>query len=226
MPDNYRPHPADAALVETGAFYTRPYYEGRGVRTLDESAPAVIRTTRERPRPHYLANPHPADPVPATQAAVLTQEQMSRIQGFPVGWDWPSAPSRDVDQMIANAVPAALAEAIGRVILAREAGESIPEIQGQYGQWLRRRHSFSKLAVRNAKSRLNRARRFLNGRTFADAAVELSALESVPDFARLSKGMRSDLRAALRLCREWQTESSHRNMARNTPLGVIATLAA
>jgi DNA (cytosine-5)-methyltransferase 1 len=137
---------------------------------------------------------------------VLTQEQVSRIQGFPVGWDWSSTPSRDVDQMIANAVPAPLAEAIGRVILARESGETIPGIEGRYGQWLRRRHGFTKLAVRNAKSRLNRARRFLNGRTFADTAMELSALESIPDFARLSKGMRSDLRAALRIYREWQSE--------------------
>jgi DNA (cytosine-5)-methyltransferase 1 len=226
IPPNYKPHPADAALVETGAFFTRPFYEGRGVRTLDEPAPAVIRTTRERPRPHYLANPHPADPVPATQAAVLTQEQVSRIQGFPIEWDWSSAPSRDVDQMIANAVPAALAEAIGRVILAREAGESIPEIQGQYGQWLRRRHGFSKLAIRNAKSRLNRARRLLHGRTFADAALELSALESVPDFARLSKGVRSDLRAALRLYREWQGETARRTQTNKRASTVINVMAA
>jgi len=226
IPPNYKPHPADATLVETGAFFTRPYYEGRGVRTLDEPAPAVIRTTRERPRPHYLANPHPADPVPAAQAAVLTQEQVSRIQGFPVEWDWSSAPSRDVDQMIANAVPAPLAEAIGRVILAREAGETIPEIQGRFGQWLRRRHRFSKAAIRNAKSRANRVRRLLRGRTFAEPAIELSALESIADFARLSKGMRSDLRAALRLYREWQAEIAwERKARRSIPCDVDAIAA-
>jgi DNA (cytosine-5)-methyltransferase 1 len=226
IPPNYKPHPADATLVETGAFYTRPFHEGRGVRTLDEPAPAVIRTTRERPRPHYLANPHPADPVPATLAAVLTQDQVSRIQGFPIGWDWSSAPSRDVDQMIANAVPAPLAEAIGRVILAREAGETIPEIQGRYGQWLSRQHGFTKLAIRNAKSRLNRARRFLNGRTFADAAIELSTLESIPGFARLSKGMRSDLRAALRFYREWQAEAKSLKQTKPKTTAIAKALAA
>lgn len=207
MPPSYQPHPADAALVESGAYYTRPYYEGRGVRTLDEPAPSVIRTTRERPRPKYLASPHPADPVPAQQAAILTQEQVARIQGFPVGWCWPAGVTiRDIDQMIANAVPAPLAEAIGRVILTREAGESIPEIQGRFGQWLRQRHGFSKPAIRNAKSRVNRARRLLGGRTFGDLALELAALEAVKAFASLPAGTRSDLRAALRLYREWKAE--------------------
>lgn len=226
IPPNYKPHPADATLVETGAFYTRPFYEGRGVRTLDEPAPAVIRTTRERPRPHYLANPHPADPVPATLAAVLTQDQVSRIQGFPIGWDWSSAPSRDVDQMIANAVPAPLAEAIGRVILAREAGETIPEIQGRFAQWLRQRHGFSKPAVWNAKSRLKRARYLLNGRTFADATMELAALESTTAFAELPKGTRSDLRVALRLYREWQTEPSQRKRTKKGASAAIDAMAA
>lgn len=216
IPPNYKPHPADTALVETGAFYTRPFYTGRGVRTLDEPAPAVIRTTRERPRPHYLTNPHPDDPVPATQAAVLTQEQVSRIQGFPVGWDWSSATSRDIDQMIANAVPAPLAEAIGRVVLTREAGGSIPEVQGRFGQWLRRQRGFSKASVWNAKSRLNRARRLLGGRTFSNAALEIAALEAVDEFANLPTGTRSDLRKALQLYREWQVAPKGRRRAKMT----------
>jgi DNA (cytosine-5)-methyltransferase 1 len=224
IPPNYKPHPADTALVETGAFYTRPFYTGRGVRTLDEPAPAVIRTTRERPRPHYLTNPHPDDPVPATQAAVLTQEQVSRIQGFPVGWDWSSATSRDIDQMIANAVPAPLAEAIGRVILTREAGGSIPEVQGRFGQWLRRR-GFSKPAVRNAKSRVNRARRLLGGRTFANAALEIAALDAVEGFRSLPAGTRYDLRKALQLYREWQAEPKKQRKA-NEPTAADAKVIA
>ncbi|QDL99523.1 DNA cytosine methyltransferase [Rhodopseudomonas palustris] len=214
IPPNYRPHPTDSVLIEAGAFYTRPYYEGRGVRTLDEPAPAVIRTTRERPRPHYLANPHPADPVPAATAAVLTQKQVSRIQGFPIEWDWSSAGSRDTDQMIANAVPAPLAEAIGRVILAREAGDTIPEIQGQFGQWLRQQHGFSKAVVRNAKTRLNRARRLLDGRTFANASIEIAMLEATEGFLCLPTGTRSDLRKALHLYREWQSYAKERQAKR------------
>ncbi len=226
IPPNYRPHPSDSVLIDAGAFYTRPYYIGRGVRTLDEPAPAVIRTTRERPRPHYLANPHPGDPVPAAMAAVLTQTQVSRIQGFPMGWDWSSAGSRDTDQMIANAVPAPVAEAIGRVILAREAGETIPEIQGQFGQWLRREHSFSRAAVRNAKTRLNRARRLLGGKTFASASIEISTLEALEEFAWLPKGTRSDLRKALHLYREWQLASKERQTKRRSAASSVMAIAA
>lgn len=226
MPASYQPRPGDAALVEAGAFFTRPYYEGRGVRTLDEPAPAVIRTTRERPRPKYLANPHPADPVPVTAAAVLTQEQVSRIQGFPSGWDWSAAGVRDVDQMIANAVPAALAEAIGRTILAREAGESIPEIQGRFGQWLRRSRGFGGQAVRNGKSRVNRARRLLGGRTFPDLATELAALDAVEAFAVLPTGTRSDLRKALRLYREWQEEPRRGRKVKAAPSIKVEAVAA
>ncbi|MCX7321623.1 MAG: DNA cytosine methyltransferase [Hyphomicrobiales bacterium] len=226
IPPNYRPHAGDSVLIDAGAYYTRPYYVGRGVRTLDEPAPAVIRTTRERPRPHYLANPHPADPVPATMAAVLTQTQVSRIQGFPIEWDWSSAGSRDTDQMIANAVPAPLAEAIGRVILAREAGETIPEIPGQFGQWLRRQHGFSKAAVRNTKTRFNRARRLLSGRTFASAALETATLEATEEFAFLPKGTRSDLRKALSLYRDWQSDAKRRQTrGRATVLDIEAIAA-
>lgn len=226
IPPRYRPHPADAALIKTGAFYTRPYYEGRGVRTLDEPAPAVIRTTRERPRPKYLANPHHADPVPAAQATVLTQQQVSRIQGFPTGWDWSSATSRDVDQMIANAVPGPLAEAIGRVILAREAGQTIPEVQGRFGQWLRRQRGFTKASVRNAKSRLNRARRLLGGRTFSNGALEIAALEGVEEFTGLPTGTRSDLRKALQLYRDWQAEPTRRKKSKNTTTPDVKAIAA
>ncbi|PWK64626.1 site-specific DNA-cytosine methylase [Aminobacter sp. AP02] len=226
MPASYQPHPADADLLERGAFYTRPYYEGRGVRTLDEPAPSVIRTTRERPRPKYLASPHHADPIPASQAAILTQDQVARIQGFPIGWDWSAACSRDIDQMIANAVPAPLAEAIGRVILARQAGESIPGIQGRFGQWLRLRRGFSKAAVRNCKSRANRARRLLGGRTFADVAMELATLEATEGFSTLPTGTRSDLRAALRLLREWQAEPKARRKGKEKAAAEVAALAA
>lgn len=224
MPASYRPHPDDAALIAAQAFYTRPFYEGRGVRTLDEPAPAVIRTTRERPRPKYLANPHPHDLVPAQEAAILTQAQTSRIQGFPVTWDWSAANSRDTDQLIANAVPAPLAEAIGRVILAREAGETIPEIQGRFGQWLRRSKGLSKASVRNVKSRVNRARRLLGGRTFADPAAEGAALEAIPGFAALSAGTRSDLRIALRLLCEWQAQARHAQKAA-APVTALKTAA-
>jgi DNA (cytosine-5)-methyltransferase 1 len=216
IPADYEPHPDDALLLEKGAFFTRPLHGGRGVRMLDEPAPAIVRTSRERPRASYMAEPHPNDPVHPADAAVLTQAQVSRIQGFPPGWDWsPGRTKRDIDQLIANAVPPPLAEAIGRVILAREAGETIPAIEGRFGQWLRRR-GLSPQSVRNAKTRVNRARRLLAGRTFADPAMEIAALERVDEFLSLPVKTQSDLRSALRLYREWLEEKAARP-ARNAP---------
>lgn len=202
-------HPEDIELNQIGSFFTRPYGDGRGVFSIDEPVPSIIRTTREKPRPKYLSNPHPADPLIATEAALLSQRQTARIQGFPDWWDWSGISIRDVDQMIANAVPAPLAEAIGRLILARQTGLSIPAVPGRFGQWLRRR-GLSKPAVRNVKSRLNRARRLLGGHTFKSAMLEIATLEEIPEFTDLSTGTRSDLRSALKLYREWQIEAAQK----------------
>ncbi|RED25791.1 DNA (cytosine-5)-methyltransferase 1 [Rhodopseudomonas thermotolerans] len=210
----------DLRLLRAGAFFTRPYYEGRGVRTLDEPAPAVIRTSRERPRPKYLKNPHPDDPISAIDAALLTQQQVSRIQGFPSDWDWSAATSREVDQMIANAVPSPLAEAVARVILARESGETIPALLGRFGVWLADSRGYTKAAVRNAKSRLNRTRRLLDGRTFKNGALELAALEEVEQFKTMPTGTRSDLRKSLGLYREWLSQPPIKRRANSRSVGM------
>lgn len=199
------------------AFYVHPRFPGKkGVWSATEPAPTV-RGSYRRPMPEsYQPHPDdasliqcgefcPADPVP-TGAATLTQEQVARIQGFPVGWEWSTAGSGDIDQMIANAVPSPLAEAIGRVILARENGETIPEIQGRFLQWLRLRGR-SGQSSRNVKSQLHRARRLLGGRTFADMAAEVAALEAAEGFIDLPTRLKSDLRAALRLHAEWRQET-------------------
>lgn len=205
--------PEDDALRDIGHFYVRPYTGGRGVRSIDEPCPTVIRTTGAAPEPKYLRDPHPSDPIPATQAHVLTEGQVSRIQGFAPEWDWsPSGSKNDRFQAIANAVPPPLAEAVGRVILARHRQETFPAVEEQFAQWLQRQ-GFTKAAVRNYKSRVNRARRLLGGRTFADATIELAALDAADSFAALPTGTRSDLRAALRLYREWQSQPKGRRKA-------------
>lgn len=197
---------ADFLHVPEGYVYCRPVRAGRGVRSLQEPFPTVTRTSWEPPRPKYLGNPHPHDPVPAGSAHVMSEEQLALIQGFRTDWRWPEGSKRDVYQLIANAVPSPLAEAIGRVILARAAGESIPEIPGRFGHWLARK-GFTKQSVRNAKTRLNRARRLLKGRTYADRTAELAAIEAIDGFQMLPTATKSDLRTALRLFWEWQTEA-------------------
>lgn len=204
LPVSYRPHPDDATLIENGYVYSRPVRAGRGVRSIDEPFPTVTRTAWERPTLRYLSSPHPADPVAASSTAVLTIPQISRIQGFPIWWKWEASAKRDVLQMVANAVPAPVATVIGRVILDREKGRSIPEIHGGFLQWLVKRGR-SRASARNVKAQANRARRLLAGRTFSDPTLELAALEAVLEFKVLKKNTQSDLRQALRLLTGYQT---------------------
>ena len=195
----------DVALLAAGYFFVRPFHGGRGVRSLDEACPTIIRTSRERPRPGYLSAPHPRDPVHPTQAKTLTQEQTSRIQGFPEWWDWSRARTvRDVDQMIANAVPAPLAKAIAALILERENG-GIPPIPADFVAWLQNVMKFGKKAVQNIQNNLRQAWRHLAGRILADHRHELHRLITSVEFAALDSRHRSDMRKALKLHQDWRS---------------------
>ncbi|MGF9562958.1 DNA cytosine methyltransferase [Neorhizobium sp. BT27B] len=209
LPVSYRAHPDDAALIEKGFVYARPVRAGRGVRSVDEPLPTVTRTIWERPTHRYLSSPHHADPIAASESAVLTIPQISRVQGFPISWKWEASAKRDVLQMIANAVPAPVAASIGRVILDREAAKSVPDIQGGFVQWLIRRGR-SGQSARNVKFLAGKARRLLGGKTFEVLAVELAMLEALPEFQSLKRNPQSDLRQALRLLAAYQAEGQQR----------------
>lgn len=213
IPEAYRPHPADAALLENGYVYSRPLRDGRGVRTIDEPITTITRTSWERPTQRYLSSPHRDDPVLASATAVLTVDQISRIQGFPSDWRWIATAKRDMLQMIANAVPGPVARALGEVILARHHGHTAPAIEGRFLDWLER-GGRTRATARNIKSSVNRARRLLGGRTFAEIAMEIVALEATAGFDKLPKGTRSDLRQALRLHAGFEASKSTRTKKR------------
>jgi DNA (cytosine-5)-methyltransferase 1 len=203
LPPTHRPHPADAALLTNGYVYSRPLRDGRGVRSIDEPMTTITRTSWERPTSRYLNSPHPADPVPAATTAVLVIDQISRIQGFPTDWKWIATSKQDIRQMIANAVPAPVAKSLGEVILERHRGQSVPAIEGRFVDWLVR-SGRKRATAHNIKANVGRARRLLDGRTFADVGCELLALEVAPGFDALPKNTRSDLRRALAILAEFE----------------------
>lgn len=209
VPATWHHHAADIALIENGYVYSRPMRGGRGVRSIDEPFPTVTRTSWERPAPKYLGNPHPDDPAPAALTATLTREQASRIQGFPADWQWIARTQRDILQMIANAVPAPLAKAVGEVILARDVGQTVPAIEGRFLDWLEC-NGHRRAIARNIKASATRARRLLGGRTYADSARELADLDAVVSFGTLPKNTRSDLRRALVLLAEFEASKKSR----------------
>lgn len=219
VPESYKPHPDDAAILENGYVFARPWSGGRSVRTLDEPYPTVTRTAGEKPGPKYRNSMHPQDLVRASDAAVLSLNQVGRVQGFPVWWRWkPDAleaawlPARKkgekrlpVSQMIANAVPPPLAMTLGEVILARSKGETIPAIEVDFDRWLKER-KFTTTRSNNIRANINRARRMLGGRTFHEAAREIATIEAVDEFKAARKQVQTDLRSALRLYAEFQDQ--------------------
>jgi DNA (cytosine-5)-methyltransferase 1 len=207
QPASYEPHPNDSNYDQARGLYFRPFHDARGVYSLDEPAPSIVRTSRERPRSNYLESPHPNDPTPAASAYILTQSDTARIQGFPPDWDWSGCLSRDIDQMIANAVPAPMAAALGREILRRKRGESHPDVPGNFGQWLAREKKMIPQMVANAKWRVRLARELLGGRDLRCQGAEAHALEIAFEREGLAKAKRSDIRRALRQFREWQEKA-------------------
>lgn len=209
----YAHHAEDLALIENGYVYCRPLRAGRGVRSIDEPTHTITRTSWERLTDRYIKSPHHDDPVPASKATMLTRRQISMIQGFPADWEWASGTRQDVYQMIANAVPAPVAKILAQIILARHSGETIPEVEGRFVNWLVSGKR-AKSTARNIKANLNRARQLLGGRTFAVLAIEIDALEGAVGFQELPRATRSDLRQALRLYSEFLSTRGVRSRSR------------
>lgn len=102
-------------------YYRHPRtYDRRAVFSIREPAPTIRGTIRQptsgRPR-------HPRDGADPLSVRALTREARSLIQTFPEGWVWSGRPG-EIDQMIGNSVPPALAAYLGRAILAWEQAAS------------------------------------------------------------------------------------------------------
>lgn len=201
--DDVGVHPGGSHPPSTRVFFIRPFTGGRGVRSIDEPCLTVIRSSGDKAGPKYQA--HEGDLAPAHVVPPLTLEQLSLVQGFPSWWDWTAARTLgDRRLMIANAVPPPLAEAVGRVILARDRGESIPALEPEFSVWLRNEKGLSGGTLRNRRSQVNRARKLLSGRILADSDMEVVLLQRTKEFMTLAPSTRSDLLAALRLHAEWR----------------------
>uniref|UniRef100_A0A9E7ZPY6 DNA (cytosine-5-)-methyltransferase n=1 Tax=Bosea sp. NBC_00436 TaxID=2969620 RepID=A0A9E7ZPY6_9HYPH len=202
--DDVGVHPGGGYPEETRAYFMRPFKGGQGVRSIDEPCPTIIRSARDRASDGYV--PHKKDLAPADSVPSLSWQQLAELQGFPASWNWSGAKTvRDRDIMIANALPAPLAESIGRAILARHKGDSVPELESGFIGWLMAEKGYAGATFRNRCSQVNRARRLLKGRIFANVDTELAMLQRTKEFVRLNTTVRSDLLGALSLHAEWRT---------------------
>ncbi|TWH04020.1 DNA (cytosine-5)-methyltransferase 1 [Ochrobactrum sp. J50] len=189
-------------------FFFPRFKSNKHVWKADEAAPTIIASSL-RPIPESYGLP--------AETAVLTEAQVGQIQGFPAIWRWLGKTKHERMQLIANAVPVPLAEAIGRVVLAREAGATMPAVQGNFVCWLMQRGR-SYQSARNVKSQLVKARKLLGGRTFKDVGIELARLEALPEFQAIAPKIRSDLRSAVRLYAEFLDSGVQREKAEKLDL--------
>jgi len=229
-------YPDDASLLSKGFYFARPWMgkknepNGRGIISIDEVCPTITRHTHEHPGTVYQA--HPKDSGRLEDAHILTSEQVARIQGFPADYDFQRKAykyaragwsDKTINLMVANAVPAPMAQAIGKVISDRHYGHTIPELDDGFtrhvaAQPRKNKKDLTDESMANVRSRVNRARRMIGGRMYANLALELQALEASREivwlgdesrkaqrvqrgrpFKDLPKRLRSDLRQALAL---------------------------
>lgn len=172
------------------------------------------------PAPTLIASswrPIPPNRVVPEGTIAPTLAQMGQIQGFPIDWQWRGSSKHECMKLIANAVPVALAETIGQVILSREAGESIPALQGNFVGWLMRRGQ-SNVVARNSKAHVVKALRLLGGRTFQDVRLEILALEELPEFDAMDRKVKSNVRAAVRLYADFLNSDMQRAKPQKTDL--------
>ncbi|GMB82748.1 hypothetical protein NN6n1_35310 [Shinella zoogloeoides] len=222
-----RRFPEDRDLLDKGTFFIQPWRggpdepNGRGVFSIDYPCRTISSHTREKASPSYI--PHPKDSGPVEDAHLFTSEQAARIQGFPAEYDFQRKrykyargegsgwPVDIIEKMIANAVPAPMAERLGRCIMERHYGKSIPMIDKGFTDYIveesKRKSNtgkaMSKAAAYNVRAHLKRALRMVGGRVFANVWQQLDALENSYDkdegiaYSKMSTRVRSDLKQAL-----------------------------
>jgi DNA (cytosine-5)-methyltransferase 1 len=199
--------PEDAALLERGTYYTRPLHSGwETSRSIDKPAPGIYRDFRKVPE--------------GVDELELGLHQLTLIQSFPRRFNWTDLGYYDPDdadtddaseddagidmdeleRIISSAVPPALAYHVGKSIVDRHTGGEIPECHEDFKKWFRKtkKTPWATGPINNVVSRINRGRKLLGGRTFADPKDETASLETIEEFKDLSEKNQSQIRSALR----------------------------
>ncbi len=201
--DDVGVYPGGGHPERTRAYFMRPFKGGQGVRSIDEPCLTIISSAGDRAYGGYER--HKKDLAAAADVPPLTWQQLAQLQGFPATWNWDGARTLgQKKQMVANAVPVPLAEAVGRAIIARHTGENIPKLEADFVEWLSVTKGYAGATLRNRCSQLNRARRLLKGRVLVDVDMERITLGRTKEFVMLNPTVRSDMLGALGLHAEWR----------------------
>jgi DNA (cytosine-5)-methyltransferase 1 len=170
-----------------------------GTRSVAKPVPTITGKTLVNTRNTY--RPKRVDVADWETLIQPTPEQFSLLQGFPQGWNWQPAGSLSAQsQMLANSIPPAVAEVIGRCILAHSRGErpEIPrEFPAHFEDWLGERHVGKPL--HDAKSLFRAVQKLLGPAATGPLEKALDLLNRHPALASASPQRRGNLAGALRL---------------------------
>jgi DNA (cytosine-5)-methyltransferase 1 len=192
--------PEDAALLEKGCFFARPWMgrsdepNGRGILSVDEPCATIARNTHEHPGEGYMK--HEDDAGLLGNAHILTPSQVARIQGFPSDYDFQRkayAYARDgwsdktINLMVANAVPAPMVQRIGKVIMERHHAimptktpktAALPKLDKSFAAHLKeQRPHLYRADLERIQADADRAIKIIGRQPHADIKAELKTLK-------------------------------------------------
>lgn len=184
-------------------YYRHPRnYNRRGIFSIDEPAPTIRGVNRPLPKGYPG---HRNDPCPiTTDIRALTTAERALLQTFPAHFVW-SGSKTDMEQMIGNAVPVKLAEYVANALneyITDNVCTENPPIDFQ--TWLIETKSYAPRSAKDVVSRCKRANNFF---TFPKRieAYYFFMLEQQPPFKQLSPTVKSQLKRAVTLLKEYNT---------------------
>ena len=192
-------------------YYRHPRnYSRRAIFSIDEPAPTVRGVNRPIPQ-GYPGHPNDACDVSKCTRPLTTLER-ALVQTFPPDYRWVGSKT-DMEQMVGNAVPAKLAEAVAKNLAQYiSESESIPYIihvetidYGEFYSWLEQTQPFSERGRKDVLSRLRRAFAICDANGFTDVYYRFQ-LEQSPYFQELSSSVRSQIKKAVTLYIEYIDE--------------------
>lgn len=187
--------------IEFEYYYRHPRtYSRRAIYSIDEPSPTIRGVNRPKP-PQYKR--HQNDATNPDNINALTTNQRALIQTFPLNFYF-SKNQAIAEQMIGNAVPVNLAQYVAKAIIADHNGMKT-KIDISFADWLKVKHNYSQLAIKDTLSRLNRCNK-IKPVIKTDILNYIKNLESDDKFLCLSTSIRSQLKRCLTLYDEYNKE--------------------
>ncbi len=192
--------------LEIKAYYRHPTtYNRRAIFSINESAPTIRGVNRPRPATYKH---HPNDAVPENVLNSITQltfRQRATIQTFPQDYKFENLgiARGDLEQMIGNAVPVALAQFVAKQLQSymqdSQGDNTFMNERQAFSEWLRNEKNYSDRSISDVFSRLNRAANILPNHEFNQYYIV--DLEEQAQYRALVPSVRSQIKKAINLKR-------------------------